>query len=439
MEYNEQKTREEKQVRKQPNAPQWDKSHHSIFEDFALDLRDFTRTERLPAYGNQDVNYCLELQQERLQDKNLHMEYDMVPRGLFAEGGGLGRSWSDEHYISNMEYRTCRLARSFYREQKKIYEKKQDVIFYQIITNVHNQEAAAKDLYTCPNCGAVSQIGELEKGCPYCGTFFAMKDLFPKVTNFFFIRDSGATGEELKHNILKVVVPCMVVAAIGYTIYFLQSDVSGGNFLLSLINGIAGGIVAGGILGYLFWAVGKIGSLFKEAGRSMPMVLNATGSGKRFVSLMQKYSPEFSYEYFSDKVVSVLKMILYSKDAQELPNYVGEPVGHLFSDIVESSYTGAVALKQFRVEGENCLVTVDVYMEDIYDTKGRMCSKNDTFRIYLRKNISKPVDFHFSVKKIHCKGCGGSFDATKQRTCPSCGRKYEIEDDDWVVLKIQKR
>lgn len=212
-----------------------------------------------------------------------------------------------------------------------------------------------------------------------------------------------------------------------------------GRLLYSFISGVFGGIILGGIVGYLLWVAGKLGSLFKEAGKSLPMVVNVTGSGKRFVSLMRRHSPEFSYEYFSDKVVSMLKMLLYSADAQELPNYVGEPVGELFSDIVESSYTGAVALKQFQVRGEDCHVTVDVYMEDIYDNGGRIYSKNDTFRVYLRKNIRRPVDFHFSIKKIHCKGCGSSFDATKQKTCPSCGRRYEIEDDDWVIVKIQKR
>lgn len=234
-------------------------------------------------------------------------------------------------------------------------------------------------------------------------------------------------------------MPCILVAVIGYFIYFYTSGEGGGRLLYSLISGLFGGILAGGIVGYLLWAFLKLGSLFKEAGKSMPMVVNTAGSGKRFVFLMQQYSPEFSYEYFSDKVVSLLKMILYSEDARELPNYEGGPVGDLFTDIVESSYTGAVALKQFQVEGENCYVTVDVYMEDFYDDGRRVYSKNDRFRVYLHKNISRPVDFHFSIKKIHCKSCGASFDATKQKICPSCGRKYEIEDDDWVIEKIQKR
>lgn len=168
------------------------------------------------------------------------------------------------------------------------------------------------------------------------------------------------------------------------------------------------------------------------------MLVNTAGSAKRFVSQMKKYTPEFSYEYFSDKVVSMLKMIIFSEDAQELPSYAGESVGKLFSDIVESSYAGAVAFKQFRIQKDYCHVTADVYMEDIYDNGKRIYSKIDTFRVYLCKNIRTPVDLRFSIQKIQCKGCGGSFDATKQRTCPSCGKRYEMEDDDWVILKIRK-
>lgn len=425
-------------MKNQNTPPVWDKSHHSIFETFALELKEFTQTKTLPSYGDQDVRYGLELQQRRQQKKNLIMKYDFIPRGLFAGGGGLGRSWSDNHYMSRMEYRTCRWCRSFYRDGKKVFEKKQDSVFYEIITNVHDNDAVVGDLYDCPNCGAVSRIGELQSGCPYCGTFFEMKDLFPKVTNFFFVKDSGNTSEELKHSIGKIVLPCILVSAVGYIIYFYQSGPDSGNLLHALISGILGGIILGSIVGYLLWAMWKLGGLFKEAGKSLPMVVQSAGSGKRFVSRMQQYSPEFSYEYFSDKVVSMLKMIIFSEDAQELPIYEGGPIGNLFSDVIESSYTGAVALKQFQVREESCYVTVDVYLENIYDDGRRIYSRNETVRVFLRRNIKKPVNFHFSIRKIQCKSCGSSFDATKQKTCPNCHTKYEIGDDDWIVTEIKK-
>lgn len=133
-----------------------------------------------------------------------------------------------------------------------------------------------------------------------------------------------------------------------------------------------------------------------------------------------------------------MKMLVYAENPQELPYYAGESMGNLFSDIIDSSYAGAVALKRFQVQGEYCYVTVDVYMEDIYDNGKRIFEKRDTLRMYLRKNIRKPIDYNFSIERIQCKNCGSSFNAAMQRDCPNCRTKYEIGDDDWAVLKIVK-
>lgn len=415
-------------------------SPKTIFEKFVQELTGFTCTGTPPAHGNQDVKYSLELQQNRLKNKNLMMQYNITPRGHFAEGGGLGKSWSDAHYISRMEYRTCRLSRVFYRNQKKVYEKGQDSIFYEIITDVHDGCGVEEDVYTCPNCGAVSTIGELQNGCSYCSTFFQMPDLFPKVTNFFFIKDNGGTKKEVNGSIAKTMVPCMLLSVIGCILYFYTHlDRVDGSLVRGVISGTLSGLVFDAIAGYFLWAILKLADLFKQAGRAMPMVVNATGAGKRFESRMRQYSPEFSFAYFSDKVVSMLKMMIFSDNVQELPIYEGTPVKGRFENIVESTYTGAVALKSFRMQQKYCYVTADVYMEDIYDTGNRMYSRNDKFRLSLRKNMSTPINMHFSVKQIQCKGCGSSFDATRHRSCPSCGRKFQLGEEDWVIFKIEKR
>jgi hypothetical protein len=165
----------------------WNKNSKNIFEKFATELVDFSESGELPASGNQDVKHSMELQKRRLEKKNIVMKYDMIPRGHFAKDGVLSKGWNDERYTSKMEYRTCRLSRNFYRKDKCVYNNKQNVVFYEIITNANNREVVEDDYYNCPNCGAVSQIAVLQNGCPYCGTFFKMSDLFPKVTNFFFI------------------------------------------------------------------------------------------------------------------------------------------------------------------------------------------------------------------------------------------------------------
>lgn len=417
----------------------WKRGKHRIFDNFALELEEHARSGELPESGDQDLRYCLELQQKRLRNKNIRMQYEIVPRGHFAEKSSFTRAWNDNRYVSKMDYRTCRFTRSFFRDEKTLYKKSRNMVFYQIITDVKNSEAVAKDSYNCPNCGAINAVEQLRKGCSYCGTYFEMSDLFPKVTNFYYVEDSSGTNKEIDKSVWKCVIPCMILYSLAMIYYFYTNEEDGGRLFYSLISGILGGIFAGGISGYFLWVIATFFRMFKNAGKSMPMLLNSAGSNGRFVKRMQRYSPEFSYQYFSDKAVSLLRMVLFSENPQTLPYYSGEPLGDSFANIVEASYVGATALKKFRVQGEYCYVTVDVYMDDIHEKKGRLKEKQDVFRMYLCRNIAKPIDYHFSIKRIQCPNCGNSFDATKQRNCPSCGTRYEIGDADWVVLKIEKK
>lgn len=43
-----------------------------------------------------------------------------------------------------------------------------------------------------------------------------------------------------------------------------------------------------------------------------------------------------------------MKMMIYAKDPQELPFHTGEAVENLFTDIVDSYYRGALALKNLQ-------------------------------------------------------------------------------------------
>lgn len=336
------------------------------------------------------------------------MKYEFTPRGHFADTSGPGREWKDDHYISRMEYRTTRLTRKIYRAQKEIYKKGENCIFYQIITDAYNWNVIGDDTHACPNCGAPSPIKVLENGCPYCGTFFKMFDLFPKTTNFYFIRDVGGTEKEVYGSLKKVMFSCMLIIFLINLLRIIFVDGISELFIFEMIGNIIGSVIGGGALGYFLYSISLLITVFREAGKSIPMLFNVAGSSKRFVTQMKRYSPEFSFEYFLGKVVAILKMILFSDDADELTYY-------------------------------NCYVTVDAYMEDLYDNGRRIYERNEKFRITLCKNIRKPINLHFSIQAIQCKSCGSSFNATKQKCCPSCSTPFELMNEDWVVTKIQKR
>ena len=414
----------------------WDKSHKNIFENFALDLQSFTNTGKYPDDADQDVKYGLELQLKRLKDRNLRIEYEIFPRGQWTDGGNLKRQWSDSKYISWREFCECGLYRTIYRSTTKVYHKYQKSTLYQIITNAKDKNTVAEELYSCPNCGAVSKIKVLQSGCPYCNTYFDMNDLFPKVTNYFFVKSDYYTEEEYRKSLIKVIVPIVALGMI-FAIRDIAADEDIAFHIVDIIFGFIGVLFFGSFAGYFLWSMLKMFYVFWEGGKTIPMLVSSIGSGRRFVSFMSRYSPEFSYEYFSDKVVSLLKILIYSDHPNDLPYYEGIPIEDRFQNVIESAYSGIVALKRYRVKEDHCYVTVDVYLENLYDNGQRIYSKKDKVRVELCRNIHRPIDIHFSIERIQCKSCGASFNAVRMRNCPHCGNVYEMGDDDWIITKIR--
>ncbi len=415
----------------------WRKNSKYPFEAFGAQLAEYTTTGEIPKQGDQNIRYTLELQKNRLKKKSLSMKYEFTPRGHFADTTGPTKEWKDGLYTSRMEYRTCYLNRTIYCKEEEVFNKKQSNIFYQIITDSNNYDTIGDEIYVCPNCGAPTPIKELESGCPYCGTFFKMSDLFPKTTNFYFIKDVGGTEKEVKKDLKRYMIPCMLGTFCIFLFNAFFGKNSDGLTPYTLFSIPIGSVLLGGFLGYLIFAVRILANLIHGAGKSMPMLMNTSGSANRFVQQMRQFSPAFSFEYFSGKVVSILKMILFSDTPQELSYYAGSPLGDRFQDIIESSYSGACALKNFAVQGDYCYVSVEVYMENLYDNGKRISKKDEKFCITLCKNIRKPINLHFSIQAMQCQSCGNSFNATKQKCCPSCGTPFALIDEDWVVTKIE--
>ena len=417
----------------------WSRSNGSLFEDFAISMEEYTETGKTPAEGDQDIQYALELQDGRLQKKNLTMKYKFVPRGHVPMGRENNQSWSDEHYTSTLQSRTCKMDRSFFRGTKKAYKSSKNINFLQTITDVNTPQFIWDDVYNCPDCGVATTIDELQKGCPYCGARFKISDIFPKVSNYYFLKDPTFTKEEL----IKPFLICMLITAVieffaGLFYFYLYQPDFKGSIIKSLFFAFYIAISGSPISGMWNLMLVLFGKLIYEAGRELPL-LSSLGTGPRFVRQMQRYSPDFSYEYFSNKVVSLLKMIIFTDNLSELPVYTGGSLGNMFENVVDVFFTGAIGFRKLRIEGDFCLVTVDVFLDNLYDNGKRFFERRVKYRIEVKKDIRKPVNMHFSIRHLKCKGCGMSFDATKEKYCPGCGTVYDLETEDWVVTKIVKK
>ena len=176
--------------------------------------------------------------------------------------------------------------------------------------------------------------------------------------------------------------------------------------------------------------------LLKGSVSAAPLLARRNDARKKITALLKQFDPGFSYEYFVSKMISTLKMILFSEDRSNLVVCQGEISEDAFRDIIDAAYKGAIGLNSYKVEGKYCYLDIDLYMVDIHDGS-RIYKKDDVFRMKVCKDITKPEDYGFSIRKVQCRGCGGSFDAARIRYCPYCGREYDMKDDDWVVLDIK--
>ena len=91
-----------------------------------------------------------------------------------------------------MMYENVSRKLSFENENGPVYERDTEMAMYEIVAHSPNEAQTQFIRVTCPNCGAVNSVSKLGEGCPYCGTVFQIKDLFPRVINLFFIRSNSS-------------------------------------------------------------------------------------------------------------------------------------------------------------------------------------------------------------------------------------------------------
>lgn len=405
----------------------------TIYNSFVKDLTKWAKEGTLPENGNQDTAFYLELQQSRLKDRNIRMEYSFSKREGDKEKPGSLVGWTarDQKYTIKMVaddyYREAR----YYRGNRRLFKEKKETLFYQAITYLNDDSVGGEELYCCPNCSAISSVKSLLVGCPYCGTRFQMTDLFPKVTNFYY-SDSIINSNMIRGS--KIIGASFAVLS---TLVGMLRAQSFGNAVITALTGLFM-VPMFSFIGYLSFALFVMIYGLVRGVAVAPKYVGRDRARLKITAFLKKYDPAFSYDYFLSKVVSLLKIILFTDDRSNLAVCQGKVAGDAFRDIVDIAYQGTTILNSCQVEGKYCYLDINLFMSDIHDGGSKIYKKNDIFRMKLCKDITKPEDYGFSIRKVQCRGCGGSFDASRIRYCPYCGREYDLKEDDWVVLELEQ-
>ncbi|MGN0431320.1 MAG: hypothetical protein ACI4EQ_03090 [Lachnospiraceae bacterium] len=408
-------------------VPTWD-SERGMYDRFAQEFNAWQQDDIVPICCDGDTLYFLKLQKERLRKKGLKMTNRVMP----VKGRSFGTatlSRKTPWYMTDMVYEEINRMIRFENAQGPVYEREVEQVMYDIIIHTPNDEQISHITMTCPNCVAVSQVATLEEGCKYCGTRFRITDLFPRVVNHFFLRNtstataSGVVGRTIFFTIFVVLVVLLSAVIMG----------KDGFLPASLATCFFGAAFCGGLGGLILASLRLLFTLFNRDGMRHVSLFWWANSKKKITDIMKKYDPNFAFDKFEGQIVALIRMAVFTEQPETLACYRGGQRDARFSDILEMTYTNAICLKHVRMEGNILHMSLRTWWVNYSENQGKVRKTGDCIDVTLSRNVAVMEPPGFSITSVACPNCGGSFDAVRQKVCPYCGGEYHMENVGWVI------
>lgn len=415
-----------------------------LFARFMEELCRWSQSGVEPSSGDQDIRYLLELQRKRFMDHHLHPAFSYEEKLPVQSIAQVEESYAitGNFGFSRFHRRTCfqpmvkKLALDREGQKTKIITKP-CICYMTIMEAPANLIEVGKKPYCCPNCGAISPVEILEqRGCPYCQTRFMMRDLFPKVCNYYFLEDYS----DLDHQ--KISLKAFVILAAGIALFggvianfiHMQSEtVSVGSWIFTILMYP----FFAAILGYIVYSIYILFRLGKGSARAIKVAGGSKQQAGQITGYLKQFDSSFSYEYFESKALSLARISLLHDDLRNCPQYVGQEADPNREDILDIDYRGGMKVYSIQPEAGFMVAKVGLYASVIMDRDAKIRESDQLIQMTLTHRLGLPVDPDFSIKKVTCPHCGGSFDASRQRICPYCSGLYQVENFDWVVNDIR--
>lgn len=409
---------------------------------FSSSLGDAICKGKTIPYADNDVTYTLKLQNDRLKEKNIEMDFEVFEWTNKSPVGNTffdGESWYDEYYKSTVGLAFLGVIRRIRQNDQIIYQDKHRRDFYGTVTDVISGSHPDNESICCPNCAAVSTVEDLQNGCPYCGTQYKMDDLFPKITGFYFFDSLRMTKKQVLIGWPVCTAVCALVSIICRpflnTIPVVADILNSSydpDYAVNILYGPVACIVWGGFFFLLLHLLFKLARVIVDLKR-----MGTAKNRERFEHRMKNITSGFSFEYFKNKAISLIKTAIYSKDEGELLCYKGEPLSAEFKDIIDLNYAGTFGIMGFVEENGIISVETKSYFDVLSVKDNSVSLSQPVISATFKRRTDIPVNLNFSMTKIDCPSCARSFNPVKNKFCPSCGREYELIADDWVLIDLK--
>lgn len=409
----------------------WDKGR-GMYDRYGDELNNWYKDGISPKSCNRDITYFLELQRQRLEEKGIRMKEQINPVNENSYGTAtLPRKtiW----YTSDMCYEEVTRRIEFQKNDTTLYKKNDYETMYETIIHSPNEEQLENLNQTCPNCGAISPVAELTKGCKYCNTQFEITDLFPRVVNHYFVNNSVSyKATPLIRNTYCICIGLVFIVSLvpGLLDKELAPPFA---FLFSYFMSL----FVGGICGFLISRIIMLLSLFNNGGRKrIPFFASISAKGK-ITRTMSRYDRYFSFDKFEGQIISLIRMAVFAKEPANLTAYKGTELDARFKDIVEMTHRASFVVKNIRQSGNILHMTLRTWWINYSEHDNKIEKTGDCIDITISRDITQIETPGFSITSVNCKNCGGSFDAVRQHCCPYCQTEYDMERESWVIEEMK--
>lgn len=198
-------------------------SDNKIMNRFVDEYELWCNEGKNPDIASIDLDFALDLQKKRLDEKGVKIQTAFTDKETVKNEVPINActAYDMGECKSNIASKTYEVTEKYFKDGKKKKKIKDRFFFYTMITRLENRNSEVA--CSCPNCGAVSSVRELLNGCKNCKTRFIMDDLFPKVTNFYFVKTYSLANKSTK----KVLAPYLlggIAAVAAFTVWVVVKD-----------------------------------------------------------------------------------------------------------------------------------------------------------------------------------------------------------------------
>lgn len=420
------------------NSPPDNRVTKQNYQCFTKQLSDWYSSGTKPDLASEDTRFSLELQKQKLRSLGLDMQLQFEKQEGTSDNGAAS-FYEDSVFVNSICCNNQSITTCIRNAQTALYSKTAHCMMTVVMQNPKAGGVPSPDTaMCCPHCGAPSTFGRLESGCEFCNTKFLMDELYPKVMHFFIHDISDAELDKNKHKKLMVrsSLVLMLFNAVIILIRLLTGAYENRSILEDLAGLVFGSIILGAFIGSVIWFFAYTFGAVRLINRDTRGV-TLLGKSLMFCHKMRKLDPTFSTEYFRDKSLSLLNLMLFSENPQELTVCrCSHPIPEKLREIVDIRHRNSM-IKKYSIKDGVCDVSVVFYTDSLHFRGGKVRPKFDKIHMTMRKVITKPTNLGFTVKAVACPSCGASFDAEKVRNCPFCGNAYPIGQNEWVVTDIR--